>query len=493
MQVQQKGRPSQGVALFFFLSSILCAQTADQVAQSQRAKQFLGEGRFSEAAAIYQGLVRAMPTNVGLRLNLGLALHMAGNHADSIPEFEAVLKSQPSALPALVSLGTAHLQLNQAAKAIDPLTRAVALQPANIDVRGMLANALLSLDRAAEAAPHFRKLTSLAPADPRAWTGLGKSYELLAAKSFEEIPNGSPEWLSLIGDTRLVRGQYRAAFYFYKQALEKKPAFRGIHTDLAKVYRATGNAEWAAAEEAAEKKIPAPNCVTEKAECDFLAGRFLNASTAAKSPYWRTRAFNELATRAFAQIGKLPPSVDLFLLKAEIATQRGQFAEAVKEYEGALRLSPSDPRLQRDYAAALYFARDYKRAIPLLEKEMSRDPKNAELYFFIGDSYLRQEQVDEALTYLKAAVAYDAKLLPARAALGQALVRAAKPAEAIPHLEAALPMDEDGSVQYQLSRAYQAAGETEKARAALAKYQEIRKKLDADKQDLEEQVKITPP
>ena len=77
--------------------------------------------------------------------------------------------------------------------------------------------------------------------------------------------------------------------------------------------------------------------------------------------------------------------------------------------------------------------------------------------------------------------------------LGLALARTGKQKEAIPHLEAALPMDQDGSALYQLSRAYQATGETEKAKAAVVKYQEIRSKLEEEKRDVEEQVKITPP
>ncbi len=480
-------------AAFCFLSFALSAQTPEQGMLAQRAKQLMGAGRFADAAVIYRKLSDALPANVGLRLNLGLALHMAGNNKDAIPVFEQVLKAQPQAIPALVSLGTAYLQINQPALAVAPLNKAVAIAPNDVDTRGMLANALLSLGRGEEAAPHFRKLTTLAPQDPRAWVGLGRCYEALAAKSFDGIEKGSAEFLSLVAETRMATGQFRAAFFFYKQAIEKKPSFRGLHAALARVYKATGaDASWAAQEEAKEKAQPKPNCIADKQECDYAAGRFADAA-AGKSPYWRTRAYNELAIQAFAQLGKLPPSVELQMLKAEIATQRNQHLEAAKELAAALRLAPNDTRVEREYATSLYFAKDYASAIPLLEKEMSRDPKNAEVYFFIGDAYLKLEKTEEALTYLQAAAAYDPKLLPARAALGQALIRAGKQAEAIPHLEAAVSIDADGSSYYQLSRAYQAAGQAEKAKAALGKYQEIRQRNEAEKRDLEEQVQITPP
>ncbi len=489
--IQTKGRPSQGVAFFLIVFGAFAQTQQDQLAtKAAQANNLMGQGRFGEAAVIYRDLTKALPGNPGLILNLGLALHMAGNHADAIPQFETVLKSQPASLPALISLGLSRLQMNQPAEAVAPLSKAVTLQPANIDARGMLAGALMTINRAAEAAPHYRKLTELAPKDAKVWSGLGKCYEILAAESFESMEKATAEWLAIVAETRIASRQYRAAFYFYKQALEKNPGLRGVHASIAKVYRLSGSdPAWALTEEAKE---PKPNCVTEKQACDFAAGRIVDAA-AGKNLYWRTRAYNELAIRAFGQLGKLPPSVDLHLLRAEIASDRNQHLEAAKEFEAALKLAPGDRGLEREYATSLYLAKDYAAAIPLLEKEMNRDPRNAEIYFLLGDCYLKQEKPEEAITYLAAAVAYDAKLLPARASLGLALARTGKQKEAIPHLEAAQPMDQDGSALYQLSRAYQATGETEKAKAAVIKYQEIRRKLDEEKRDVEEQVKITPP
>ena len=60
--------------------------------------------------------------------------------------------------------------------------------------------------------------------------------------------------------------------------------------------------------------------------------------------------------------------------------------------------------------------------------------------------------------------------------LGLALARLGKYPEAVRHLEKSLELDDDGSLHYQLARAYQAAGSGEKARAAMAQYQEILKR-----------------
>ena len=62
-------------------------------------------------------------------------------------------------------------------------------------------------------------------------------------------------------------------------------------------------------------------------------------------------------------------------------------------------------------------------------------------------------------------------------------------AEAAPHLEAALPVDRDGSLHFQLSRALFAQGKTERNAELLKKSQELRKLGE----EAEQTGEITPP
>src|SRR3954451_5942614 len=262
----RRGRSLIRIALFICLTIIsLQAQSADALAEkSHQAKELMATGRFADAVPIYQDLCQALPDNPGLRLNLALAYHMSGQHREAVPEFERVLKADPSSLPALLSLGASLLALNQPGKAIPLLTKVVGIQPGNVNARGMLANALLSQGRAREAVPHFRQLTTQRPEDAKGWFGLGKAYEALASDTFQKLDKtsqGSAEWLALVADSRMTRRQYRSAFYFYKQALEKNPALPGLHTELADLYRRNGHPDWASAE---EKKSRAVDCVKNK-------------------------------------------------------------------------------------------------------------------------------------------------------------------------------------------------------------------------------------
>src|SRR5882724_9191913 len=47
--------------------------------KAQQAKSMMSAGRYEEAIPIYQQLVKAVPGNPGLVLNLALAQHMAGH------------------------------------------------------------------------------------------------------------------------------------------------------------------------------------------------------------------------------------------------------------------------------------------------------------------------------------------------------------------------------------------------------------------------------
>jgi predicted Zn-dependent protease len=300
-----------------------------------------------------------------------------------------------------------------------------------------------------------------------------------------------------VADTRAKRRQYRSAFFFYTEALKKLPRLHGIHTAMAEIYRKTGHPDWAAAEEAKERELPAPDCKAHPAECEFVAGHDVQLvatpQTNSEALYWQAKAANELALQAFFRLGQLPESVELHQLRAEIAGGQGQQMEAVKEWRAALALKPDNFALKRELAIALFVAGDYRSALEQTKTLLQEHARSAELEFVAGDSLLRLEQPEEAVPHLRAALAADPKLVAADASLGLALARLGKNAEAIPHLTRALELDEDGSLHFQLAGAYRASGNAEKAREAMAQYQEIVKREQAAKEEIAREAQIGPP
>src|ERR1051326_3274050 len=99
--------------IFFLAAAILQAQNSDTLAEKSRlARQAVLEKRYGDAIALYRELVKAMPDNPGLRLNLAIALDKAGQPSAAIPEIERVTRAEPSSATAwLLQIGRAMSEL----------------------------------------------------------------------------------------------------------------------------------------------------------------------------------------------------------------------------------------------------------------------------------------------------------------------------------------------------------------------------------------------
>ncbi|HVQ29324.1 MAG TPA: tetratricopeptide repeat protein, partial [Vicinamibacteria bacterium] len=107
--------------------------------------------------------------------------------------------------------------------------------------------------------------------------------------------------------------------------------------------------------------------------------------------------------------------------------------------------------------------------------------------------WLEAQQAARALPLFEKAVKREPKRLRAQALLGRAQLEVGNAAEAIVHLELARETDTDGSLHYQLARAYRATGQADRANEALRQFQEIQRAAAAESQSLKEEFQITPP
>jgi tetratricopeptide (TPR) repeat protein len=260
--------------------------------------------------------------------------------------------------------------------------------------------------------------------------------------------------------------------------LEGTPGVGGLHEAVAELYERAGKPEWGAQERLAVRPRSAAECARRVAECDFLAGKFREALAAAmqsRTPsgrYWTIRAANRLATDAVARLESLPPSVELHLIRADLAQSSGRKTDAVTEIRAALALSPGNPAIETALAEALLQAHDLDEAVPLLERLNRERPVDGDVLFMYGDALLQGQQIDRAIPILERAAKTNDAPLATHAALGQAYVQAGRYEDALPHLNAAAKEDPNGDTHYQLARAFQSLGRTADAQKAMAVYQE---------------------
>ena len=201
----------------------------------------MAAGRFDEAAALYAEIVRALPNEPGMRLNLGMALSMAGRPREAVPHLQAALKLRPDLLPASLFLGAAHMELGQPATG----GRAPAegsWPPSPTTARPGRCWPTRSCRSSATSRPprHYRELSEQAPQDPQAWYGLGRSYEGLSRGAFETLQRSAPESAYLSAARRRGDGgpgaSDKSAFPLYREALEKRPGLAEAHEALAQIY-----------------------------------------------------------------------------------------------------------------------------------------------------------------------------------------------------------------------------------------------------------------
>jgi Flp pilus assembly protein TadD len=323
------------------------------------------------------------------------------------------------------------------------------------NARLMLAEALLLTRRYDEAIVRFRGAAELLPDSARAWYGLGQAYDALAERTAAQIQADSPssaEAYAVAGDIHARQGKFGAAFLELRRAFELDPSLAGLHSALARVYRKTGHAEWAAEAETVEH----------------------GANTARNRAYEAYLTCRKNAADAYAKLDSLPESVEQHLHRAKSLDTEGRYTEAIIEWRKAVKLAPDNSRFQIGLAWSLFRRRDYDAVLSLTNELLRSDPRSVEGNFLSGAALLNLDRPDAALPYLMTAAESDGTFLPAQAALGQAMLRTGDAAKAIPHLIAALPADDDGTVRFQLSRAYSKSGQQDLARKALSEYQAFR-------------------
>jgi len=293
---------------------------------------------------------------------------------------------------------------------------------------------------------------------------------------------------------------------------------RGVHVMVAEIYKKDGHSDWAVIEEEKERKLPPLDCPpsgassaapdllrgnqksnSQKLECDFWAGQYNEVVASSKDGktaeaiFWRIRAHNELARQAFSHLVQLPPSAEGHEMIAQMHFNRRDFAASTKEWQEALKFSPGNPYYRQGLAISLSSSGDYDGARQILEDLIKQAPDSAELNYWFGFTLLSLGDARKAIPFLEKGVDGDPTVLPAQRDLARAYMQVGQIEKAIPHLRAALPIDEQGSLYWQLAQAYRKSGQKELQQQMLEKFQQIQISAMAEKKKFEEKIEITPP
>lgn len=439
--------------LLFLL--VLTLFSEDPGAKAERAKQALSAGDFSRAISLYRDLSQVSPQDPATRVNLGLALHSAGQYAAALDQFQFVLRVRPDDRAALLFSGIDLLRLGQPAKAVPQLSKFLAHDPGNRIALPELGHAQQLAGNFEEANKVFLRLCDIDPSNPQYWNGLGTSYWSLAKHAFDWIEAKaaySGEWYALLGRSELQQENYRDAFQLYRQALTRSPDLPGVHSGLAEIYRKTGHSDWAAIEDRREGEI----------KRDVSSGEI-------SAQYLKTLEYQRRAYEAWDHLSKMAESAELHELLGQAYRMQQRDHESAEEFRRALALSKGNAAIEKEMATSLWLSGEFAAARPILENLIRTSPSSPELNHLLGDCLLQMNEPEKAIPLLEHAVKEDANLLPAQASLGRAYLHSGRYAEAVIHLQKALPLNYD-ALFFQLSEAYKKLGDREEAAKYLAEF-----------------------
>lgn len=136
---------------------------------------------------------------------------------------------------------------------------------------------------------------------------------------------------------------------------------------------------------------------------------------------------------------------------------------------------------------------DFESARGILEDLIVRSPDSLELNYWLGYTLLSLLETEKALPFLEKAVAADPSIPAGHKQLASAYLQVGQAAKAIPHLKAAMSADDDGSVHYQLARAYRMLGQPILAKEMLKRFREIESPSGTGKKGSEQRLEITAP
>jgi predicted Zn-dependent protease len=196
------------------------------------------------------------------------------------------------------------------------------------------------------------------------------------------------------------------------------------------------------------------------------------------------------ANFAYLQTMKLaavaPDSVWLHQAAGEANESQGLYDAALREYRQVLTAAPRRPGIQFRIGRVLLersstdasspdMAEDLLEARKAFEAELALDPTNANAAYELAEMHRKAGELESARQLFAQAVTHYPAFEHALVGLARTLVALGRPADALPHLKAALKGNPDNEVAcYQLAQAYRALGNTTEQERALAEFNRVR-------------------
>jgi tetratricopeptide (TPR) repeat protein len=240
------------LAIAAALSVFVCPFPASASAQRRDAGEFqrkfqsaeraLADGRYAEAAQLYEQLRAADPSIAEVHGRLGLVYFQQGKFDQAVPALRQALKLKPSLPNTDVLLAMSLSELGEYDQAIDGLERGFR-RSSDARLKRMaglqLQRAYTGLRRDDKAVEVALELERLYPDDPEVLYHASRLYANFAYLTMQKLSRIAPEsvWMHLTaGEVNESQGGLDGAVREYRAVLALEPRRPGVHFRLGRVY-----------------------------------------------------------------------------------------------------------------------------------------------------------------------------------------------------------------------------------------------------------------
>jgi tetratricopeptide (TPR) repeat protein len=193
---------------------------------------------------------------------------------------------------------------------------------------------------------------------------------------------------------------------------------------------------------------------------------------------YQAKRDEEKAGEAFSHLRNAhPDSVFVHILMGESYDIQEKPDDAIAEYQKALTLASTMPRLHFDLGFLYWENNRLPEAVSAFKQELEINPRFTPALYYLGDIALSQDDPAQAAEYFTQAIARNRGCLDAYVGLGKAYFRAGKVTEAAEKFEQANRLDSNQpDVHYWLANVYRKLGQTRRSQEALDHYQRLTEK-----------------
>jgi len=410
-------------------------------------------GYWKNASVLFSHAVSVTSGNWLAHSNLGSALALEGKTEEAIEQQQEALRIRPNYPEAEYNIGVALASLGRTEEAISHYKRAIQSNPNYTGAHNNLGLLLAGQGKTADAIAHYREALRIEPEYAEGHTNLGSALESMgnideAIVHYRQAIRSKPNLWNAHFNFALAlakQGKIAEAISHYNETLRLKPDYADAHNNLGKLLEGQGKISEAMTHYAEALRMNPEHADAHKNIALILAGEGKNAEAMAHfSEVLRIRPNDAESQRNLSNLiagGEKSSNVKVYYNLGIYLDGQGRIAEAIVQYNEALKLKPDYAEVRNNLGVALGKQGRLDDAIAQLSEALRTKPDFVDAHNNLAIAFAMQGRTAEAIEHLNDLLILNPRQTSARYNLGLLLAKQGRVADAMNQFSEALKIN----------------------------------------------------